>query len=184
MFDLYTDKPVGVAQTAAGQQFETGKKLGAGGLFTSSAAMGAYKTKTEYNQARLNEAINFWGSEVSRDWTEKGQQLKEGIKSDLADIRRKAERARKINDLEEYKLLLQKIMFDKKMLEYSKMMDKARRNEILTGIVAIGGQAIGGFFSSDLWERIKPQIKTGWEQWRQQWKLDKYNMPPIEWDMA
>lgn len=178
--DLYGDKPVGVAQTAAGQQFETGKQLGAGGLFTSSAAMGAYGSKAKYNQQRMNEAINAWGTDLIIDWNKNSEQLIGAVKEDLTDMRQRASQARQANDMEMYKLALQKTMFDKQMLAYAQALDKARIGDIITSIVAGLGQLGAGFFTSDAWE----QYKAGRPQRQRTRQIERLDLAPFEWDMA
>lgn len=151
--DLYTDKPIGVAKEAVGQQFETGQRF-AGSLFSRGTAMGAYKNKAEYNKARIGEAIDAWGMDLVSDWGKNSEQLMTAVSDDLEEMRRQAGMAQKSNDMEQYKIAMDRIMFDKDMKAYADALDKARIGDIFTSIIAGLGQLGAGFFTSDAWYSV------------------------------
>lgn len=162
--DLYTDKPAGVAKEVVGQQFQTGQRF-ASSLFSRGTAMGAYKSKAEYNKARIGEAIDAWGLDLVSDWSKNSEQLMTAVSDDLEEMRRQASMAREANDLEQYKLALQRIMFDKQMKAYGDALNKARIGDIFTSIVAGLGQIAAGYFSSEEWLN-RDQWTTRFEGYR------------------
>ena len=146
--DLYTDKPIGVAKEAVGEQFQTGQRF-AGSLFSRGTAMGAYKSKAEYNKARIGEAIDAWGMDLVSDWGKNSEQLMTAVSDDLEEMRRQASMARESNDMEQYKLAMDRIMFDKEMKAYAEALDNARIGDIFTSIIWGLGQMTAGYFSKE-----------------------------------
>ena len=120
----------------------------AGQLFSSGSAMGSYSGNQQFNENRINEAINAWGVDIARDWDRNGAMLIDAVRQDIKDLRIQAQQARKANDLERYRLALDQIMFDKQMLMYANELEQARKGDILTGVIAGLGQ-----FGAGLGER-------------------------------
>lgn len=152
--DIYGSKPQEVTKSILGEQVETGVQRSAG-LFSGTAAQANVGAKAERNKQKLKQAIDAWGTDMLVNWKEQSSYLNQALRQDLKSMREQANQARIAGDMKNYQLALQKSMFDKEMLTYADMLDKARIGDIFTGIVAGLGQLGAGFFTSDVWENMK-----------------------------
>ena len=154
----------------------------AGQLFSSGSAMGAYSGKQQFNENRINEAIDAWGVDIARDWQRNGPMLIDAVKQDIKDLRIQAQQARKANDLERYKLSLDQIMFDKQMLMYAQELEQARKGDILSGVIAGLGQfgaGLGESYNRKLeLENTKKQIGDYFAE--KEWKTNYTPSSPWE----
>jgi len=156
--DLYTDQPQQALSEVAGQRAAQGQQA-VGGAF-GGAAQGAFKSRMGRNQRRMDEAINAWGTDIVINWNKNSAQIRKAVKDDMDNMHTQMSQARQSNDMELYKLALQQSMFDKEMMTYADMLDKAKVGDILTAIVGGIGQLGAGFFTSDAWKAMKLDINT------------------------
>lgn len=136
--DLYGSKPIDITQDVA-QKAIAAKTPGGG-----SSAQGAFATSMKYHSQKLGEAINAWGMDTVMDWRNKGAMMEQQFRNDLEEMRRKASMARSTNDMEMYKLSMQRILFDKQMLAYADQIRKNNTHSLVAGLVQLIGQVGGG----------------------------------------
>jgi len=141
--DLYGSKPIGITQDVAQQAVRAKTPAGMG-----SAAQGAFGSSMKYYSQKLGEAIDAWGMDTVMDWQNKGAKIEQQFRTDLEEMRRKAQMARATNDMEMYKLSMQKILFDKQMLAYADNIKKNNTHSLIAGLVELIGQIGGGALGS------------------------------------
>jgi len=147
--DLYGQKPM-----QAGTQIQQRATQYGQGLFGSMAPnVGAAATpQIQIDQARLQEAVDAWGSDIVKNWNQASGQLMDALQQDLKSMREEASRARMENDMERYQMALQKSLFDKQMLAYGKLLDKANRHNLLNAILYGAGQ-VGAGIAGNIYEK-------------------------------
>jgi hypothetical protein len=133
-----------------------------------SAAQGAFGSSMKYYSQKLGEAIDAWGMDTVMDWQNKGAKIEQQFRTDLEEMRRKAQMARATNDMEMYKLSMQKILFDKQMLAYADNIKKNNTHSLIAGLVELVGQIGGGVLGSQTGKKKEATERVDFYKWMAQ----------------
>jgi hypothetical protein len=155
MINLYGNQPTQAMQQVQGQAQRAGQ-----GFFGSVSGAGqAAQPQVQIDQARISEAVDAWGKDIVKNWNQSGGELMNALKQDLKSMREEAVRARQENDMERYKLALQKSLFDKQMLAYGNLIDKANRHNLLNAVLYGVGQVGAGVASKQYEKKYQSQLE-------------------------
>jgi hypothetical protein len=149
--DLYGSKPIDITQDVAQKAIAAKSPTGQG-----SSAQGAFGSSMKYYGQKLGEAIDAWGMDTVLDWKNKGAMMEQKFRDELEEMRRKADMARQTNDMEMYKVTMQRILFDKQMLAYADNLKKNNVHSLVAGLVQLVGQIGGGYLGSKDFGSKKP----------------------------
>ena len=144
--DLYGSSPVDVLKRFTGAHMERGKRSAP---MTQKGALGG---RMAFNERRIHEALNAWGSDVITQFDTMGDEIGNSIRQDIQDARYSAQKARAQNDMTRYKTDLQRILFDKQMAQHKQTLSRARLGDILSGIIAGAGQFTAGYIENQKME--------------------------------
>lgn len=98
--------------------------------------------KGQINKDMLNEAISVFGEDTIRNWKAQSGEIVSSIKNDLQDMRQTASQARAQGDMDAFRRAMQRALFDKQLLTYTDMLDRASQNDLIAMIIGgVGGVA-------------------------------------------
>jgi len=148
MINLYGNAGTEAAQGISGRAIGAGTQATAG-LRTRSSSRAAFTKALGRQQGNLLDAIEAWGIKNVLNWKENSAQIMQSLQQDLSQMRQKAHQARAQGDMESYKLVMQRILFDKQMAAQANMLNSSNAGSIISAIVGGLGQIAAGYFTSD-----------------------------------
>ena len=110
---------------------------------TFGAQAGSALKEIGRRERGLRNAIDTFGLQSSIQFSEQSDEMVDAIREDMREMRFKAQTARAQNDAEEYKLALEKIMFDKEMAARVDELGKTKISQLITGLIAGVGSVLG-----------------------------------------
>ena len=110
---------------------------------TFGAQAGSALKEIGRRERGLRNAIDTFGLQSSIQFSEQSDEMIDAIREDMREMRFKAQTARAQNDAEEYKLALEKIMFDKEMAARVDELGKTKISQLITGLIAGVGSVLG-----------------------------------------
>ena len=124
-----------IKEVVGGAQ-QAGQRLGSS-IFSRP---GAFQKEAGRQAKPLRDAIDNFGLDTAIQFSEQSDQMLKQIGDDLKMQRQKAMRARANNDVQEYQLAQQQVMFDKQMAARIDQLGKTRLGQIITSLVTAIGQ--------------------------------------------
>jgi len=119
------------------------------GTFNNTAFQRNLAKKGQINKDMLDEAISVFGEDTVRNWKAQSGELMTSIRNDLQEMRQTATEARAQGDMDAFRRAMERALFDKQLLTYGNMLDKASQNDLIAAFIGGAGGLIGSVAGSE-----------------------------------